>query len=111
MHCRVLEGVVILDLVGKLRIGEETRDVRTQIKALSEAGVKRIILNLDKVTEIDSSGLGELSSAYTTLARNGGQVKLLNLNPRVFQLMSMTKLLTVFEAYEDEDEAVESFHT
>jgi len=110
IQCRIVDGVVILDLLGKIRIGGETEAIRTQVNALSNSGVKYILLNLEGITDIDSSGLGELVSAYTSANRRGTQLKLLNLTRRVRQLMVLTKLLTVFEAFDDEQMAVASFY-
>lgn len=109
IQCRIVDGVVILDLLGKIRIGSETEAIRTQVNALSNSGVKYILLNLGGVTEIDSSGLGELVSAYITAGRRGTQLKLLHLTRRVRQLMILTKLLTVFEDFNNEEDAVASF--
>lgn len=109
INCRVVDGVVILDLEGKIRIGTETEAVRTQVTALTEAGVQKILLNLAGVSDIDSSGLGELAGAFTTVQRRGGKLKLLKLNRRLHQLMTITKLLTIFEVFEDEKKAVASF--
>ncbi len=109
IRCRLIEGVTILDLEGKIRIGNETKALRDQIYGLSSAGVRSLLLNLSKISEIDSCGIGELVVAYTTVTKKGGTVKLLGLNPRVHSLMLMTKLLTLFEVFNDERAAVESF--
>jgi len=105
----MIEGVTILDLEGKIRIGNETQELRDQIQGLSSVGVRSLILNLGKVVEIDSCGIGELVVTYTRIAKSGGKVKLLSLNPRIHSLMAMTKLLTLFEVYDDEAEAIASF--
>lgn len=110
IQCRIVDGVVILDLLGKIRIGGETEAIRTQVNALSNSGVKYILLNLDGIIDIDSSGLGELVSAFTTARRRGTKVKLLHLTGRVRQLMVLTKLLTVFDDFDDEQAAVASFY-
>ncbi|RPJ51339.1 MAG: anti-sigma factor antagonist [Acidobacteria bacterium] len=109
IRCRLIDGVTILDLEGKIRIGAETQALRSQIQALSSVGVRSLLLNLTKISEIDSCGIGELVVAYTSMTKRGGVVKLLGLNPRVHSLMSMTKLLTLFEVFNDEKAAVESF--
>lgn len=109
IEARIVEGVLILDLRGKIRIGEETASIRNQIQALSQTGVQRILLNLANVSDIDSSGVGELASAYTSVRKRGGQLKLLHLTGRLRQILSVTKLLTVFDCYEDEKAAVASF--
>lgn len=109
IRCRLIEGVTILDLEGKIRIGNETQALRTQVQALTSAGVRSLLLNLTRISEIDSCGIGELVVAYTTVTKRGGKVKLLGLNSRVHSLLSMTKLLTLFEVFDDEKRAVQSF--
>lgn len=104
------EGVVtVLDLRGELRLGQGNIDLHRVLHTLVDRGDRRIIINLADVTYIDSSGLGELVAGYTTLEKNHGTLKLLNLTERVRELMVITKLLTVFEAYDDESEALASF--
>ncbi len=109
IESRVSKGVVILKLRGRMRIGDETRAVRTQIDSLATARVPRILLDLGEVVQIDSSGVGELTRSFITVRSHGGQLKLLRLTRRLRELMGITKLLTVFEAFDDESEAVESF--
>jgi anti-sigma B factor antagonist len=106
---RLIDGVLILDLEGGIKLGEENAYLHRTIKELVKAGEKKILLNLAEVTKIDSSGMGELIAAFTTLQTNGGEVRLLNLTQSVEELMMMTKLLTVFETYENESDAVASF--
>ena len=106
---RRINDVLILDMTGKLRLGEGSAEFHTAIRQLAESGEKRIVINLADVSYIDSSGLGELVAGYTALKRNGGKLKLLHLTARVRDLMVMTKLLTVFDVYENEAEAVKSF--
>lgn len=106
---RRTDGVMILDLAGGIKLGEENAYLHKTIKDLVHAGEKKILLNLGSVTKIDSSGMGELIAAWTTLQKNGGEVRLLNLTQSVEELMMMTKLLTVFETYENEDDAIASF--
>ena len=101
--------VTILDLRGEVRIGEGSSALRDAIRNLSGAGKKQILLNLAGVSYIDSSGIGELIANYTTVSRQGGQLKLLKLTDRVHNLLVITKLLTVFDAYDDEAEALKSF--
>lgn len=108
---RRINNVLILDITGKLRLGEGSAEFHTAIRKLAESGEKRIIINLANVSYIDSSGLGELVAGYTALKKNDGELKLLHLTTRVRELMVMTKLLTVFDAYEDEAEAVKSFES
>jgi anti-sigma B factor antagonist len=109
IRCRLIEGVTILDLEGKIRIGNETQALRDQIQGLSGVGVRSLLLNLTRISEIDSCGVGELVVAHTTMGRRGGTVKLLGLNPRVHSLLAMTKLLTLFEVFDNEKAAIESF--
>lgn len=106
---RPAEGVVILDLVGKIRLGEGNLDLHRTLRSLVEQNEKKVLLNLAKVSGIDSSGLGELVAGYTTLEKSGGELKLLNLGERVIELMMITKLLTVFDVYDDEAAAIASF--
>ncbi len=108
---RRVNDVLILDITGKLRLGEGSTEFHTAIRLLAEGGEKKIIVNLADVSYIDSSGLGELVAGYTALKRNEGELKLLHLTKRVRELMLMTKLLTVFDSYESEAEAVKSFES
>ncbi|HKS11112.1 MAG TPA: STAS domain-containing protein [Pyrinomonadaceae bacterium] len=101
--------VTILDLRGEVRIGEGSIALRDAIRNLADAGKQKLLLNLAGVSYIDSSGIGELIANYTTVSRQGGQLKLLKLTDRVQNLLVITKLLTVFDAYEDEAEALKSF--
>jgi len=101
--------VTILDLRGEVRIGEGSIALRDAIRQLADSGKKKLLLNLAGVSYIDSSGIGELIANYTTVSRQGGQLKLLKLTDRVQNLLVITKLLTVFDAYEDEAEALKSF--
>lgn len=108
---RRIDGVIILDLTGNIRLGEENAYLHNTIRELVSNGERKLLLNLAHVTKIDSSGMGELIAAYTTLQKNGGEAKLLNLTQGVEQLMTLTKLLTVFETYENESDAIASFKT
>jgi len=101
--------VTILDLRGEVRIGEGSIALRDAIRNLADSGKKKLLLNLAGVSYIDSSGIGELIANYTTVTRQGGQLKLLKLTDRVQNLLVITKLLTVFDHYEDEAEALKSF--
>ena len=101
--------VTILDMSGAVRMGEGSITLRDAIRGLADEGKKKIILNLAGVKYVDSSGIGELIANYTTVSRQGGQLKLLNLTDRIQNLLVITKLLTVFDAYEDESEALKSF--
>ena len=106
---RVVGGVTILDLTGKMTLGEGDEMLREKIASLVNAGQKNLLLNLDGVPYIDSAGLGEMVRSYTTVSRQGGKLKLLNLTKRIEDLLSITKLLTVFETFDSEAEAVQSF--
>ncbi|MCU1236802.1 MAG: anti-sigma-factor antagonist [Candidatus Solibacter sp.] len=101
--------VIIVDTSGKLTLGEGTSSLRTTIRELVAGGSRRIVLNLADVTYIDSSGLGELIGAHTSVITAEGEMKLLNLAKRVHDLLKLTKLYTVFEVFEDEAAAVASF--
>ena len=101
--------VTILDLRGEVRIGEGSIALRDAIRNLADSGKKKLLLNLAGVSYIDSSGIGELIANYTTITRQGGQLKLLKLTDRVQNLLVITKLLTVFDAYDNEAEALKSF--
>jgi anti-sigma B factor antagonist len=101
--------VTILDLSGEVRIGEGSVALRDSIRNLADQGKKKVLLNLAGVKYIDSSGIGELIANYTTISRQGGQLKLLKLTDRVQNLLVITKLLTVFDSYDDETEALKSF--
>ncbi len=101
--------VTILDLTGEIRIGGGTTELRGAIRDRIEQGHNKILLNLSGVKYIDSSGIGELVANYTTASRDGGQLKLLNLTQKVQDLLVITKLLTVFDAYDNESEALGSF--
>ena len=101
--------VTILDLTGEVRIGDGSIALRDSIRKLSDAGKKKVLLNLAGVKYMDSSGVGELIANYTTISRQGGQLKLLNLTDRIQNLLVITKLLTVFDSYDNEAEALQSF--
>src|ERR1041384_7779208 len=108
LKARRLDDVVILDLSGRITIGEGTVVLRKQIQRLLAKGDRKFLLNLADVDYIDSSGLGELVTAFTTVRNNQGQLKLLNLTRRVQDLLQITKLLTVFEVFNSEPEALKS---
>jgi len=101
--------VTLLDLKGKMTLGEGDELLKDKINSLAMQGRRRIVLNLADVPYIDSAGLGEIVRTYTTISRQGGQLKLLNLTKRIEDLLSITKLLTVFETYDNEADAVRSF--
>ena len=102
-------NVTIVDASGKLTLGEGTSALRTMIRELVAGGSRRFVLNLADVTYMDSSGLGELIGTHATVITAGGEMKLLNLAKRVHDLLKLTKLYTVFESFEDEATAVNSF--
>jgi anti-sigma B factor antagonist len=101
--------VTVLDMSGKITIGEGSVALRTAIRRLLEEGKRRILLNLSGVSYVDSSGIGELVSSFTAINKEGGQLKLLNLTQKIQDLLAITKLLTVFDVYESEAEALNSF--
>jgi|TARA_B110000263_G_scaffold211167_1_gene194010 anti-sigma B factor antagonist len=106
---RAVGDVTILDLKGKMTLGEGDIILKDKVNSLALQGKKHILLNLADVPYIDSSGLGEIVRTYTTMSRQGGSLKLLSLTKRITDLLSITKLLTVFETYENEADAVQSF--
>lgn len=106
---RTVNEVTILDLKGKMTLGEGDELLKDKINSLLAAGRKKLLLNLEGVPYIDSAGLGEVVRTYTTVSRQGGSLKLLNLTKRIEDLLSITKLLTVFETYDSESEAVQSY--
>jgi anti-sigma B factor antagonist len=101
--------VTVLDLEGKITIGEGNVSLRSAVRNLADEGKKKILLNLGGVSYMDSSGIGELVSSHTTIAGKDGQLKLLNLQTKIKDLLAITKLLTVFDVYENESEALNSF--
>ncbi len=106
---RIKEGIVILDAKGQMVAGESADRLREQLKAMAEAGPANVILNLAHVDYIDSSGLGALVMSFSALRKKEGTLKLLNLTRRNVELLVLTKLETVFEVYDDEQSAVNSF--
>jgi anti-sigma B factor antagonist len=106
---RVVGGVTILDLKGKITLGEGDEALKDKINSLVLQEKKKILLNLADVPYIDSAGLGEIVRTYTTVSRQGGQLKLVNLTKRITDLLMITKLLTVFETFESESDALKSF--
>jgi anti-sigma B factor antagonist len=106
---RVVNDVTILDLKGKITLGEGDEALKDKINSLVLQNKKRILLNLAEVPYIDSAGLGEVVRTYTTVSRQGGQLKLVNLTKRITDLLSITKLLTVFETFDSEADALKTF--
>jgi anti-sigma B factor antagonist len=109
LNTRQVGDVTVLDSAGRITLGEGTSTLRDAIKAIVDGGSKKVLLNLGEVNYIDSSGIGELVSAFTTVTNQGGQLKLLNLNKRIQDLLQITKLYTVFEVHDDEAAAIRSF--
>jgi anti-sigma B factor antagonist len=101
--------VSVMDVSGRITLGEGSSTLRDALRELVTKGQKKILLNLGEVTYIDSSGIGELVSGFTTVTNNGGQLKLLNLTKRVKDLLQITKLYTVFDVHETEVSAIRSF--
>ena len=106
---RVVGAVMILDLKGKITLGEGDEALKDKINSLILQGHKKILLNLADVPYIDSAGLGEVVRTYTTVSRQGGQLKMVNLTKRITDLLMITKLLTVFETFDNERDALQSF--
>jgi anti-sigma B factor antagonist len=106
---RNVGDVVVLDLKGKVTLGAGDELLKDKVNSLVNQGHRKIILNLADVPYVDSAGLGEIVRTYTTVSRQGGSLKLLNLTKRITDLLSITKLLTVFETFEAESDAVRSF--
>jgi anti-sigma B factor antagonist len=109
MGTREVNGIIIVDLSGKVTLGEASASIREELRDQIGHGYRKIVLNLANVTYIDSAGLGELTAGYTSVKNQGGELKLLNLTKRVHDLMQITKLHTVFDVYDDEKTALASF--
>lgn len=108
IEIRTIGDARILDCSGQITLGEGTMVIRNTVRDIVQSGVKNIILNLANVTYIDSSGVGELVSTYTTVVNSGGQLKLLNLTKKLRELLTITKLLTVFDVSDDEQTMLDS---
>ena len=106
---RAVGDVIVLDLKGSVTLGEGDELLKDKVNSLVNQGRKKLVLNLAAVPYVDSAGLGEIVRTYTTVSRQGGQLKLVNLTKRITDLLSITKLLTVFETFDTEDEAIKSF--
>ena len=109
INIRETADATILDMSGRLSLGEALAELRDSIREALASDQKNILLNLAEVSHIDSSGLGQLIGSYATVTERGGQLKLLNLQKRVNDLMQVTKLVTVFETYTNEEAALKSF--
>jgi anti-sigma B factor antagonist len=108
LSTRTIDGILIVDCAGRIVFGEESARLRDTVRKLIEEN-KRIVLNLGGVTYIDSGGLGTLVALYTTAHKAGGSIKLANLTQRVGDLLQVTKLVTVFDVYDSEQQAVQAF--
>ena len=106
---REVGAVTVLDLSGKITLGEGDAMLRDKLNSLLHQGKKNVLLNLAQVSYVDSAGLGALVRAYTTVAREGGSLKLANVTKKLQDLLSITKLLTVFETFDSEDEGLRSY--
>ena len=106
---RQVDGITVVDVSGRITLGEETKLLRETVQRLLGGGEKEILLNLAEVSFIDSAGLGELVSAFTSVRNRGGDLKLLKLTRRVHDLLQITKLYTVFDISNDEATAIQSF--
>jgi anti-sigma B factor antagonist len=109
IESRLSGDVTILDVAGKITLGDGSVVLREKVKELVAGGNKKVLLNLGNVTYIDSSGIGELVAAFTSISNGGGALKLLHLTKRVQDLLQITKLYTVFEVFDDEAKAIASF--
>lgn len=109
VHTRNVGDVAIVDLSGRITLGEGSVLLRDSLKKILSDGTKKIVLNLKDVSYVDSSGLGELVGIYTSVTNQGGTVKLVNLQAKVISLLQVTKLHTVFETFDNEQKAVQSF--
>lgn len=109
VNTRQVDGITVLDLSGRITLGEGSVTLRDAIRDLINKGQKSILLNLGDVSYLDSSGLGELVTAYTSVKNAGGELKLLNLTKKVQDLLQITKLYTVFDVKDDEASAISSF--
>lgn len=106
---RTAGDVKILDCSGKITLGEGTMSIRNTVRDILLGGARKIVLNLGEISYIDSAGVGELVSTYTSVVNSGGKLKLLNLTSKIHQLLTMTKLLTVFDTFDNEKAALDSF--
>lgn len=108
---RDVQGVRILDLSGKITIGVGDVELRRLVEEALASGKANILVNLKDVTHIDSSGIGELVACFTTVKRRGGSMKLVNLPPKINDILQVTQLITVFDVFDNEEEAIQSFQS
>ena len=111
IRTRQLDGITVLDLSGRITLGEGSVTIRDEVRKVLASGSKKVLLNLGDITYIDSSGIGELVSAFTTVKNGGGELKLLHLTKKVHDLLQITKLYTVFDIKDDEASAIAAFTT
>jgi anti-sigma B factor antagonist len=109
IETRTVGEITILDFSGQITLGEGTKEVRDTVRGILDKGGNKIILNLGGVNYIDSSGVGELVGTFASVTNKGGQLRLVHLTKRIKEMLTITKLLTVFQAFEDEQEAIASF--
>ncbi len=110
IEVRPLGDINILDTRGKITLGEGTSAIRNTVRDVLDNGGRKIILNLAGVNHIDSAGVGELMAAFASVTNRGGKLKLLNLTKRLDEVLAITKLLTVFDVYDNEKDAIDSFN-
>jgi anti-sigma B factor antagonist len=109
IEMRIIGDIRILDCAGKIKLGEGTTAIRKAVRDALESRTKKIILNFEEVSFIDSSGVGALLSSYSSVLSDGGRMKLLHPTARIRELLTITKLITIFDTYDDENEAIASF--
>lgn len=107
---RLVDGVVIVDIIGQLKLGPAIGVLRDVVRGILADGYRKVLLNFADVLNVDSCGVGELMTTYTAIRKEGGDLKLMQLNKHVKNLLYITKLYTLFETYDDQDAAVRSFH-
>lgn len=107
---RQVGDVTVIDASGRITLGEGSTAFREKIKEMASSGAKKVLINMGEISYIDSSGIGELVSGFTTITSSGGMLKLINLGKRVQDLLQITKLYTVFETFDDEAAAIRSFN-
>ena len=109
IETRTVGEIKIMDFSGQITLGEGTKEVRDAVRSILDQGGNKIILNLGGVNYIDSSGVGEMVSTFASVTNKGGQLRLVHLTKRIKEMLTITKLLTVFQSFEDEQEAIASF--
>ncbi|MBP1622836.1 MAG: anti sigma b factor antagonist RsbV [Acidobacteria bacterium] len=109
LSIRKIKDIVVIDVEGKIVLGEGDVEIKQTVNSLLQKGSKNVVMNLAKVSYLDSAGLGEIMRCFTALRRDGGDLKLVSLNQRIIDLLSITKLLNVFDIYDSESAAIKSF--